>query len=58
VRVVAALVFVVVNVALGWAGADRALAKGDPPPIGECVTVSISPPPPTELRPSVTVCQP
>jgi hypothetical protein len=57
VRVVAALALVIATVGTGGLAAPApALADGDPPPFWECVTVAISPPPPIELRPTVTFC--
>jgi len=63
---VTALALVVVNVGLGWAVASGPAAADPLPnviregitpiPSSECYTVSLNPP--TEVKPSVTVCQP
>jgi hypothetical protein len=57
-RVITALAVVIVNVGLGWVGASASAAPDGigPGPISQCYTVTISPP--TQIKPSVTVCQP
>ena len=56
-RVVTALAVLVVNVGIGWALAGPASAnEGDPPSISQCYTVTVNPP--SDVHPSVTVCQP
>lgn len=66
-RVITALALVVVNVGLGWAVTAGPAAADPVPgvvihetvptvPLSECYTVALNPP--TEVKPSVTLCQP
>jgi len=57
VRVVAALALVVANTAVVLVAVSPPAEAGIyPPPVSDCVTVTVSPP--ADIRPQVTVCQP